>query len=89
MKSIPFAAEERQALAEMLDQEIPRLRDAIVQATADYAYRDALRERERLFNVIREKLGENLPPDGSVGERSEHTVIRWWRRGSPAACGNS
>jgi hypothetical protein len=66
MKSIPFAAEELQVLVEMLDREIPQLREAIVQATEDYAYRDALRERERLLNVIREKLGENLELSASM-----------------------
>jgi len=60
MKSLLFTADELRVLAELLDREIPQLRDAIVQATENYVYRDALRERERLLNVIREKLADNI-----------------------------
>jgi len=63
---IPFAKEELHLLVEILDQAIPQLRDDIVQATEDHAYRDILRERERLLNVTLEKLRDHLAPNPST-----------------------
>jgi len=60
MISITFAEEELQLLVEVLDRTIPQLREDIVQATENHAYRDALRERERLLNVTLEKLRDDL-----------------------------
>ena len=66
MLSITFAKEELQLLVEVLDRTIPPLREDIVQATEDHDYRDAFRERERLLNVILEKLRDKLTPSPSL-----------------------
>lgn len=56
--ALPLTAEEQHLLVEVLYTAIPPLREEIVHATEDHAYRDTLRERERLLNVILEKLKE-------------------------------
>jgi predicted protein tyrosine phosphatase len=58
MQALPLTAEEQHALIELLDREIPALREAILQAADDHAYRDRLRERERHLTAVLSKLQE-------------------------------
>lgn len=55
-RAISLTTVEQDVLVEALEKAIPPLREEIVRATEDHAYRDTLREKERLLNVVLEKL---------------------------------
>jgi hypothetical protein len=60
MQPMTFTTEEQREMIELLEREIPGLREAIVQATEDHAYRDVLREKERLLTTVLTKLQEGM-----------------------------
>lgn len=55
MESLNLSETERQLLIELLDREIPSLRDEIWH-TDDHDYREALKEREQCMKALVEKL---------------------------------
>ena len=57
MGTIDLTEKEQQLLIEILEGEIPDLRDEIWH-TDDYDYRESLKERERYFNELLGKLKE-------------------------------
>ena len=58
MKTFTFTEEEQRLLVEILDKEIPSLRDEIVH-TDDHDYREFLKEREKRLNDLVRKLKES------------------------------
>jgi hypothetical protein len=58
MKTFSFTEEELQLLAEILDKEIPSLRDEIVH-TDDHDYREFLKEREKRLSALVRKIKES------------------------------
>lgn len=58
MKTLTFTEEEQQLLVEILEKEVPNLRDEIVH-TDDHDYREFLKERERHLKELVRKLKES------------------------------
>ena len=55
MKTLTFSEEEQQLVVEILEKEIPNLRDEIVH-TDDHDYREFLKEREKRLRELVSKL---------------------------------
>jgi len=58
MKTVMLSEEEHQYVLELLQREIPNLRDEIWH-TDDHDYREFLKERERLVKALVGKLSED------------------------------
>jgi hypothetical protein len=58
MSMITLSDTEQQLLAELLDREIPSLRDEILH-TDDHDYREFLKEREQIIKELVKKLKES------------------------------
>jgi len=58
MSTINLSDKEQQLLVELLDREIPNLRDEIFH-TDDHEYRESLKERENSLKELLKKLKES------------------------------
>ena len=58
MGAINLSEQEQQLLVELLEREIPNLRDEIFH-TDDHTYREFLKERENSIKNLAQKLKEN------------------------------